>query len=235
MTDRITLTADIAAERQMENILPTLQKKTIISRFTPTTGQTVTIPDSTGDVVVVIAPATDLAALTLAWPSTPFDGQNIRILCTKNVTALSHSGGTLNRSVASMPAIGDMNFIYDAGGSCYMCDGVTLSAIVSLPFSAVTAGGAGNAVFYATDSGLVGGNALFASIQDITAKLDVADPNVAMAKAVVSNSNKTITINCQKQVFNVITLLSTNILGSASIGNAPNSVALTVLIHGILA
>lgn len=206
-----------------------------ITRVTPSSGDTVTIPDGVGDVTLVVAPAADLATMTLAWPSAPFNGQVIRILFTKAITALSHSGGSLNRSIPAVPISGDMTFVYDAGGSTYMCSGVTLSPIVSLAFTASTAGGAGNAVFYATDSGLVGGTALFSSIQDVTTKFDVAEPNIAAAKAVVSNGNKTVTINCQKQAFNGITLLSTNILGSVTVGNAPNSVALTVLIHGILA
>lgn len=227
-------------QKQCTNISPLTfvlvgQQKTTITRVVPTTGQTVTIPNTLGDQVIVIAPATDLAALTIAWPTTPYDGQAIRILCTKNVTAVSHSGGTLNRSVASIPATGDMNFVYDLGGTTYMCDGVTLSTIVSLPFTATTASGAGNAVFFPTSDGTSTGTALFSSFQDINVKIQSADPNIAIALPVVSNSNKTITINVQKQTFNIISLLSTNLLGSATLGNAPNGVVLTVLIHGVLA
>lgn len=212
-----------------------LQIKTTTTALSPTTGQTITLPDTLGDQVIIIAPATDLALLTIAWPITPYNGQNIRIVCTKNITSLLHTGGSLNRSISSCQSGADMNFIYDLARTTYMCDGVTLSQVVSLPYTASTAGGAGNAVFYPTNDGTSTGTALFASIQDITSKFDVADPNAAAAKAVISNSNKTITINCQKQTFNVITLLSTNILGSASLGVAPNGVALTVLIHGVLA
>lgn len=211
------------------------QRKATLTRVIPTTGQTVTIPDCDGDQIIIIAPATDLATLTIALPATPVDGQQIRILSTKNIAAVTHSGGALNRSISSMQASGDMNFVYDASGTTYMSDGATISQVISLPFSVLTAGGAGNAVFYPTSDGTVSGTALFASIQDINARLNVADPNVAVALPVVSNSNKTVTINCQKQTFNVISLLSTNLLGSATLGNAPNSVALTVLIHGILA
>lgn len=224
------------ADRTVIDTLPaTFQGKTAISRFVPTTGGTVTIPNTLGDSVVIIAPATDIATLTIVWPTTPFNGQNIRILSTANIAAITHSGGSLNRSVVSLPASGDMNFVYDLGGLTYMCDGVTLSPVVSLPYSAVTASGAGNAVFFSTDSGLVGGNAIFVTIQHIQASLDVADPNVAFGKPVVSNSNKTVTTNVQKQTFNGITLLSTNIIGSNTIAAAPNGVALTFLVHGILA
>lgn len=211
------------------------QRKASIYRYTPSSGDTVTIPSGVGDVIIVLAPATDLAALTLAWPITPFDGQVIQILCTKNITTLSHSGGTLNRSIASVPATGDMTFVYDLAGTTFMCAGVTLSTVISLPFSGSVAGGAGDCVFYPTDSGLVGGNAIFSSIQSVQAMFDVADPNCAFNKPVVSNSNKTITTNCKKQVFNIISLLSTNLVGSATLGVAPNATALSFLIHGILA
>lgn len=208
------------------------QQKTLISRFIPTSGSTVTIPDNVGDIVVVIAPATDLAALTLAWPSTPYDGQSVRIVSTKNITTITHTGASLNRSIPTILATGDMNFVYDAGGSTYMCDGVsTLSQVVTLPFTATTAGGAGNAVFFPTDTGLVGGNALFASIQRVQPLFDVADPLNAFAKPVISNANKTITTNCQK--LNTVTLLST-LLTLSTTSNSPNGVVLSFLVSGIL-
>lgn len=225
-----------SSDRTSLNTLPTTyQRRATVSRFIPTTGQTVTIPDTLGDQIIIIAPATDLSAMTIAWPVTPVNGQQIRILSTKNIASISHSGGSLNRSISSCQSGADMNFIYDLAATVYMCDGVTLSQVVSLPFSATTASGAGNAVFFATDSGLVGGTALFASIQSIQAVVDVADPNVAIAKPVVSNSNKTITINCQKQTFNGVTVLGISVLGSNTVANAPNGVVLSVLIHGILA
>lgn len=211
------------------------QFQTTIQRFTPTNGQTVTIPDSASDQIIIIAPSTDIAALTLAWPSTPYDGQVIRLVCTKNITALSHTGGTLNRNMSSFVASGDANFIWDATGNTWMSDGITVSPIVSLVFTASTAGGVGNAVFYPTSDLTVNGVALFSTIQHIQPAYDVANPNDAFGKPVVSNGNKTVTTNCQRQTFNGIVLLSTNILGSNTVANAPNGVALTFLVHGILA
>jgi hypothetical protein len=211
------------------------QQKASINAFVPVSGGTVTIPDKVGDQIVVIKPAADLATLTIAWPSNPYDGQVIRILCTKNISDLLHTGGTLNRSVPYIPATGDMTFVYDASSSTFMSSGITLSTVVSLPFTVSTTGGSGNAAFYPTNTGLVDGTALFSSIQDVTAKPDIADPNIGLAKAVVSNGNKTITINVQKQTFNIVTVLATNVLGSLTLGAAPNGVSLTVYVHGILA
>lgn len=213
-----------------------VQRACTILRVTPTSGQTVTIPtNALGDVVVIVAPATDLATLTLAWPPSPLDGQNFRILFTKTITALYHTGGSLNRSAPTAPATGDMSYMYDSSGATFMCTSMTQSTTVALPFTASTAGGAGNAVFYATDSGLVGGNALFSSIQYIQPMFTVANPNDAFSLPVVSNANKTITTNCQRQTFTGVTILGINAVGTNIVGNAPNGVALSFLVRGVLA
>ncbi len=157
-----------------------------------------TIPDSPSEQVIIIAPSTDLANLTIAWPPTPYDGQVIRVLSTKNITTLGHTGGNTNRAVNTIMASGDMSFVYDSVGATFMCTGATISSnVVSLAFTVSTSGGAGNAVFFATDNGLVGGNALFVSIQSIQPLFDIGDPTTAFSKAVVSNGNKTITIPCR--------------------------------------
>lgn len=217
-----TYTGDISAR----------QIKTSITRFTPTTGQTITIPNTLGDQIIIIAPATDIAALTIAWSSTPYAGQCIRILSTKNITALTHSGGTLNRSVNSFQSCCDANFIWDATGSTWMCDGMTISPAVSLPFTGTVTNG--DCIFYPTDSGLVGGNALFSSIQYITSIFDVADPLKAFSKPVVSNSNKTVTVNCKISVQNLVTILGISVIGSTTLTSAPNGTALSFLIYGTL-
>lgn len=59
--------------------------------FTPTTGQTVTIPDQSNSMTIYINPAGTLAAVTLALPSDSVSqvGQVIRVFCTQIVTALT--------------------------------------------------------------------------------------------------------------------------------------------------
>lgn len=205
-----------------------------ITRFIPTTGQTITIPDCLSDQIIIIAPATDLAALTIAWPATPYNGQCIRIVCTKNITVVTHTNGTLNRSVGSIIATGDMNFIYDLAATTYMCDGLTVSPVISLAFTATVAGGAGNCVFYATADGTSTGIALFSNIQSIQPSFDVADPLKAFSKPVISNSNKTITTLCQISQQNLVTILGISVIGSTSLVAAPNATALTFLVHGTL-
>lgn len=207
-----------------------------IRRYIPTTGSTVTLEDFDDEMIVIVAPAGNLAALTFAWPPNPQNSQKITFLFTKNIAAITHSGATLNSPLSSMVAGGSAQYIYDLGGVAYMSNGIqSAGSIVSLPFTASVAGGAGDCIFYPTDSGLVGGVALFSSIQTVQPLFDVADPNFAYAKPVVSNANKTVTTNCKKQTFNVVTLLSTNILGSATLGVAPNGTALSFLVHGVLA
>lgn len=191
------------------------------------------MPNTSGDMILVLAPSTDLASLSLVWPATPYDGQVIRILSTKNIALLTHSGGSLNRSVASLPATGDVTFVYDSGGSTYMCSGVTLSTVVSLSFTGTIAGGAGDCVVYATDSGLVGGTPIFASIRNVQPSFDVADPLKAYAKPVVSGV--TVTTNCKISQQNLVTILGISVVGSTTLANAANGTALTLLIHGVLA
>lgn len=102
-------------------------------------------------------------------------------------------------------------------------------------FTATVAGGAGDAVFYATDTGLVGGTALFSSILAINARFDSGNPNLGNDKPVVSNGNKTVTIACKQQTFSGVTVLGINVLGSNTVGVAPNGTALTITVTGILA
>lgn len=109
------------------------------------------------------------------------------------------------------------------------------SLMASLMFTASVAGGVGDVVFYATDDGLITGNALFASIQSVQPFFDVADPLKALSKPVVSNSNKTITTNCKLSQQNLVTILGISVIGSTTLTNVANGTALTFLVHGVLA
>lgn len=96
---------------------------------------------------------------------------------------------------------------------------------------ATVAGGAGLAVVYLTDNGLVGGNALFKSIKFIHANYTQNDPNLGRSIS-VSGDLKTLTITCVKQLFTGIVLLSTNILGSVAILPAADGTTLNILVQG---
>lgn len=99
-------------------------------------------------------------------------------------------------------------------------------------FDAVSAGA--TAVIYLTDDGTAGGNALFSSVNFMHAKFVSSDPTLGCAYPTISGDLKTLTVGVVKQTFNVISLLSTNILGSVSTGNPASGTALKVLVQGTL-
>ena len=109
---------------------------------------------------------------------------------------------------------------------------ITLQTMVSFPGKLV-AGGAGDVVFYATDDGLVGGDALFSSIVGVIPILDVADPLVSISKPVVSNGTKTITTNIKTS--QTTSVLGISVLSADAPANAPNGTSVSFLITGILA
>lgn len=206
-----------------------------IHRFVPSSGDTVTIPNCPSDMVVIIAPPADIASLTIQWPSTPYNGQVIRILSTKNIASVTSSGATLNRSVPSFMATGDATYIYDSAGSTYMCGGMSATSTASLAFSATVAGGSGNAVFYPTSNGLSGGTPLFASIQVVQPLINVPDPYKAFGLPSVSPDMKTVTTNVKINSASLVQILGINVISGFTLNNAPDGTALSFLVHGLLA
>jgi len=73
-------------------------------RVTPTTGQTVTPTNKMGANKLTIAPAGTLAALTLALPANPINGETIELSITQGITVLTITGGTI-AGIASGSAI----------------------------------------------------------------------------------------------------------------------------------
>lgn len=76
----------------------------IIQYATPTTGQTVTI-GSTGSTRLLINPAGSLLALTIAFPSTPSDGDIVQMGSSQAITTVTMSNGTVIGPLTTM-AIG---------------------------------------------------------------------------------------------------------------------------------
>lgn len=72
----------------------------------PTTGQTVVIAESSGDIDLWIVPATSLAALTVQLP-VGFDGQNVNIGSSKAITILTITGSTNVFNAANTLQAGD--------------------------------------------------------------------------------------------------------------------------------
>jgi hypothetical protein len=75
----------------------TFSKSTIqslaIQTATPTTGQTVTITNTTN--VMVINPAGTLVALTLSFPTGSYDGQSLVVIFSQAVTTVTLAGASL--------------------------------------------------------------------------------------------------------------------------------------------
>lgn len=204
--------------------------------YIPNSGDTIVFEQFDYHMVVIIVPTTDLASLTIQWPTPTINGQMLTIVCGKNIASVSHTNGTLNRSMSTFLASGNATFVWDATNSVWMSNGMTVSTTVEVPFDGkLIAGGAGNVVFYATDTGLVGGNAIFSSISKVIPTFDVADPLKAVSKPVVSNGNKTITTNCKISQQNLVTILGISVIGSTTLANAPDGTSLSFMVFGTLA
>ena len=82
----------MAVKAMLPNVVKMVyETKPSVLSYTPTTGQTITIPDLPQDMFVYIAPAGLLLALTIVLPTDAmsFVGQTIRVFCTQPVTALT--------------------------------------------------------------------------------------------------------------------------------------------------
>lgn len=111
-------------------------------------------------------------------------------------------------------------------------DGFT---VIPTSISIPTTVSGGNAVVYPTNTGLVGGAALFKSILSVQAVFDANDPNYARGKAVIAGDLKTVTVPCSRQTFTGVVVLGISVLGSNTVGVPVNGTALTITITGVLA
>lgn len=98
----------------------TMDSRTVptIQYAAPTTGSTVTI-GSTGSTRLILNPAGTLVALTVAFPSTPSDGDYVSICSSQAITALTMSNGTVIGPLTTA-AIGTFaSYIYNATASSW--------------------------------------------------------------------------------------------------------------------
>lgn len=91
------------------SLVKTRKAKTLYS--TPLTGATVTVTSDVSRVMVV--PADDIAALTIALPGSPEDGQEIIIYFVKAVATLTTSGGSAATgfSFSAAATVGQVNLL----------------------------------------------------------------------------------------------------------------------------
>lgn len=108
----------------------------------------------------------------------------------------------------------------------YWMNGVLQANIKHIMFTGTLT--SGTVVFYMTNGGLVGGTGLCtASPQNVT--IFVNDPsNIYGSSYAVINSNKTLTVTVNQRNFAGITVVGIPVLGSTSIGSAPNGTPVQV-------
>lgn len=208
-----------------------------VQTIVPTTGQTITLPDSDAGNLLILANTATIAALTINAPPNPVNGQLMTILFAGAVTTLTMAGGTLKYNPGSANANSYVRYIYDFVNGVWMDAGhdvtnqiATVAALYrGKPFSVTTT--SGSVVIYLTDTGLVGGNPLFSSIDYVHLDFVSNDPNFGKSYVL---SGVTLTITAVKQSFSGVTVVGINVLGSVAIAAAANGTALTVLVQGKL-
>lgn len=201
----------------------------VVQKVTPTTGSTVQMKSSDNNLIFMIDPVTDLAALTMNWPAYPRAGQLVVVSTSKAIAALTHGSGTLNKSVTSMAAFDTFVYTYDDVASMWTMVISSKPKKIFVPYTATIS--SGTAVIYLTDDGLVTGNALFSTIDYVHLDFLLNDPNFGKSYA-ITNSNKTLTITAVKQAFTGVTVLGINVVGSIAINAAVNGTQLSVLVQG---
>lgn len=100
--------------RYLQGVLLTAPQR---ERYSPTTGQTITVPFSSGSVWLVLTPAGTIAALTVALTGTFEDGMEVNISTSQSITALtvSTSYGGLQGNPTTLSANGFATLRFDAG------------------------------------------------------------------------------------------------------------------------
>lgn len=101
------------------------QAQAVSSDYTPLTGVTITL-NPPGNVYlnplqhINIRPAGTIAALTIALPANPVDGQGYVFTCTQIVTALTISGGTTQGAPTALTANGTFALRWNAATAAWV-------------------------------------------------------------------------------------------------------------------
>lgn len=96
----------------------------IVQRFTPSTGATLTIVQTGSPIInIVIVPAGTIAALTIPFPATPFDGQIVTISSRQIITAVTQTIGTVSGGITTLAANGFASFVYCASDTTWQRNG----------------------------------------------------------------------------------------------------------------
>jgi len=98
----------------------TLELIMIKNVFTPTTGGTITLSQARRQ-YALLKPAGTLATLTINLPSSPLDGDVVKVGTSQIITALTMSGngGTLNSGLTTLAVGGFGEWIYDSSSTTW--------------------------------------------------------------------------------------------------------------------
>ena len=87
----------------------------------PLTGVTITVGPNIGQ--LVINPAGAIAALTVALPASPSNGDPLTLSFTKAVTSVTLSGGTVVGAITSAAAASFASYVYSSGAAAWVRNG----------------------------------------------------------------------------------------------------------------
>lgn len=141
-------------------------------------------------------------------------------LTTTGSGAASLTAGALNIPTPTSPPI-----VYNNTGGTVN----TRTAPKIITLSGAVAGGAGNVVFYLTDNGLVGGNALFTNVDYVNPLVNDSTINYSYGWT-ISGDKKTLTVNTKAALGINVALLSLTLLGVPS--NVANGIVVTCVVVG---
>ena len=90
-------------------------------KLVPTTGQTLAIPNNVS--MIQLTPAGGLSALTFTTPTSPYNGQILRIFTTQSITTFNltaSAGQTVNGNLAgSLSANTDVGYVYSSSNTTW--------------------------------------------------------------------------------------------------------------------
>lgn len=87
-----------------------------IKQVSTATSGTISMPDTKQDCVLIHDAAGLAVTLTIAFPGSPADGQQVKFISTLGVTTLTLSAGsTIVGGLVALAALGFASFIYESG------------------------------------------------------------------------------------------------------------------------
>lgn len=199
-----------------------------VQKVTPTTGQTVTVNDSLGNILLLIQPISGLASLVIALPSTPVEGQLLLIFASQNVTTLSFTGGSMDRVANYINQNQVLTYAWDSVNLVWMLY-QDVNSSVKTPLTYDITLTSGSFIKYLTTDGTSTGAPLFTTFKSAFVVTNDDGFNDS-AKVVMSNSNKTATITAKRLTFTGVTVVGIAVLGSTSMVAVPNGTVVKLIV-----